>query len=343
MAITVSQGGDRYAGSSSIEVRKIDGSAPNRWLAKGIDDLKVANIHSLLYGLVFVVAGAVTIWFTQSNPFFVMAIVAGFYLVGPPVAAGLYDMSQSIERGEKPSLMHAISVLGRNTRCLLGMALLLGTLMVVWTGVAMLLVNLFLGDSAVLSGGWQSMIAGDQTMPFAGVLLIGGIIMAVLASALSLTVLPLLNQRQIGTITVLVILAAVILAWVRMMVLAINAFLDNPDAIASGWNSIFSQPEFLPFMAAFLLTGLVFAGIAFAISVVAVPMIIDRKVGIGTAISTSIEAVRKNPGPMLRWAATIAVLMAVGVGFFFIGLVIVLPIIGHASWHAYRELVVQEK
>lgn len=342
MAISASQGGDRYAGASSIEVRKIDGSAPNRWLAKGIEDFKKANIHSLFYGLVFVIAGAVTIWFTKSNPFFVMAIITGFYLVGPPVASGLYDMSQRIERGEQPSLLHAISVLGRNIRCLLGMTLLLGALMVIWTGAAMLLVNMFFDDSVMLTGSWQALISGEQAMPFAGVLLIGGIILAVLASALSLTFLPLLNQKQIGTITVLVILAAVMLAWVRLMVLAINAFLDNSETIASGWSSLFTQPEFLPFLAVFLLTGLVFAAIAFSISVVAVPMIIDRRVGVSTAILTSMRAVRENPGPMFRWAATIAVLMAVGVGFFFVGLVIALPVIGHASWHAYREMVVQE-
>ncbi len=343
MAISASHPESGYSDTSKIKIRSIGKSAPNRWLAKGIEDFKTANIHSLLYGVLFVIAGAVAIWLTKSNPFFVMAIVTGFYLVGPPVAAGLYDMSQRIESGEKPSLLHAISVLGRNLRCLLGLTLVLGLLMVVWTGVAMLLVNLFFEDSStLLTNSWQALLSGEQTLPFAGVLLVGGIILAVLASALALTFLPLLSQRRIGTVTVLVILAAIMLSWVRLMVLAINAFLDNSDSIASSWNTLFTQPNFLPFLITFLLAGLIFAAIAFAISVVAVPLIIDRRVSVSKAISTSVRAVRQNPGPMFRWAATIAVLIAVGIGFFFIGLAIALPVIGHASWHAYRELVVQE-
>jgi len=73
-----------------------------------------------------------------------------------------------------------------------------------------------------------------------------------------------------------------------------------------------------------------------------VPLIIHRKVGVMAAISTSISAVKKNPLPMFRWAATIAVLIAVGLGLFFIGLAVALPIIGHASWHAYREIIIDK-
>ncbi len=342
MAVTASNHSDQYKDTDSIEVRSVGKSAPNRWLAKGIEDFKKTNINSLLYGLLFAVAGAVTIWLTRSNPFFVMAILTGFYLVGPPVAAGIYDMSHRLERGEKPTLLHAISVLGRNIRCLLGLTFILGLLMVAWTGVAMLLVKIFFNDSAMLSGNIQAMMAGEQTIPFAGVLLLGGIILAVLASALALTFLPLLSQRKIGTVTVLVILAVIVLSWVRLMVLAINAFVNNSATIATEWNTLFTQPEFIPFIIVFLLVGLIFAAIAFTISVVAVPLITHRNVNVFTAISTSIRTVKKNPATMFRWAATIAVLIAVGIGFFFIGLAIALPVIGHASWHAYRELVVQK-
>ena len=122
--------------SSNFEIRKINGDATVRWLSKGIEDFKIANLNSLLYGLVFVIAGAITIWFTRHNPVYVMALVTGFYLVGPPVATGLYDMSRRIEKGEPPSFLHAISVLGQNVRCLLGLTLILGGLMVAWTGVS---------------------------------------------------------------------------------------------------------------------------------------------------------------------------------------------------------------
>jgi uncharacterized membrane protein len=323
----------------NFKIQKIDRDAPSRWLSKGIDDFKIANINSLLYGLIFTIAGGITIWFTKSNPYLVMAIITGFYLVGPPVAAGLYDMSRRIEEGESPSLIHAISVLGRNTRSLLGLTLILGALMVAWTGVATLITNAFLGGE---SSGVTSLFSGDLSIPFSGVLLIGGLLLALFASAISITFLPLLNNKQMSTVTVLVILGLIMLAWVRVMVLAINAFLDNSDAIASGWNEMVSNPQFIGFLAVFLVVGLLFAGLAFTLSVIAVPLIIHRRVGVTTAISTSISAVKKNPLPMFRWAATIAVLIAVGLGLFFIGLAVALPIIGHASWHAYREVIIDK-
>ena len=322
--------------------RKISNNAPSRWLSKGIDDFKTAGLSSLLYGLLFAIAGAITIWYTRSNPIFVMAIVTGFYLVGPPVAAGIYDMSQRIEQGEKPSLLHAISVLGKNTRCLLGLTLILGALMIVWTGVATLIVNAFFGDSSGFGSGWSALFTGDQSLPFTGILLIGGILLALVASTVSFTFLPLLSHKRMGTITVLAILAIIMFAWVRMMILAINTFVNNSNTIASGWDALINNPQFSGFMLVFMLAGIIFAGIAFTLSVIAVPLIIDRRVDVFTAISTSVEAVKKNPVAMFRWAATIAVLIAVGMGLFFIGLAIAMPVIGHASWHAYREIIVEE-
>lgn len=343
MAITLPHQGSHTETETLPEIRKVDRTAPNQWLAKGIDDFMTASPASLFYGILFVVAGALTIWLTQASPIFVLAIVTGFYLVGPPVAAGIYDMSQRIERGEKPSLINAISVLGNNVRCLLGMVFILGALMLAWTVVAGILVSLFFDNTAAITGSWEAISSGSQALPFSGVLFLGGIILALLASGISLTFLPLLSQRKMGTISVLLILAAIMLAWVRAMVMAVNAFVDNGEMIAGSWNALLSEPQFIPFLIVFLSIGLIFAAIAFTISVVSVPLIIERRINVFAAIRTSVQAVRKNPLTMMRWAATIAVLMAVGLGFFFIGLAVVLPIIGHASWHAYREIIVEEK
>jgi uncharacterized membrane protein len=343
MAITVPHQGTHTENDALPTIRKVDRTAPNRWLAKGIDDFITANPASLMYGILFVVAGALTIWLTQANPVFVLAIVTGFYLVGPPVAAGVYDMRQRIEKGEKPSLIHAISVLGNNVRCLLGMVFILGGLMLAWTVVAGILVSLFFENTAAITGSWEAITSGSQALPFSGVLFLGGVILALLASGVSLTFLPLLSQRKMGTISVLLILAAIMLAWVRAMVMAVNAFVDNGEMIAGSWNALLNEPQFIPFLVVFLLVGLVFAAVAFTISVVSVPLIIERQIDVFTAIKTSVQAVRKNPITMMRWAATIAVLLAVGMGFFFVGLAVVLPIIGHASWHAYREIIVEEK
>lgn len=91
----------------------------------------------------------------------------------------------------------------------------------------------------------------------------------------------------------LAIQGLIMLAWVRVMVLAINSFIDNSEMTSNGWHAILINPQFLSFLAAFLLVGLIFARAAFIISVISVPMIIDRRVSVMTAITTSIKAVHE--------------------------------------------------
>ena len=86
--------------------------------------------------------------------------------------------------------------------------------------------------------------------------------------------------------------------------------------------------------------GFVFAVIAMMISVVSFPLLVDRDVGLDTAIKTSIHAVMKNPVPMAAWGLIVATSLVAGSIPFFIGLVIVIPVLGHATWHLYRRLVV---
>jgi uncharacterized membrane protein len=84
--------------------------------------------------------------------------------------------------------------------------------------------------------------------------------------------------------------------------------------------------------------GAVFAAVAFAISVISVPMIFDRKVDAVTAMAASTRAVEHNLAPMALWAAIIAGLSLAGFAALFVGLAITFPLLGHASWHAYKEL-----
>jgi uncharacterized membrane protein len=81
------------------------------------------------------------------------------------------------------------------------------------------------------------------------------------------------------------------------------------------------------------------AVLAFAISAVSLPMLVDRPVSVFAAIATSVAAVRLNARPLALWAALIAAFVAFGVVTFYLGLIVVLPLIGHATWHAYRDLV----
>ena len=85
--------------------------------------------------------------------------------------------------------------------------------------------------------------------------------------------------------------------------------------------------------------GLVFAIVVLALSVISFPMIIDRDVGVGMAIQTSIRAVIANPVTMTAWGLIVAYALLIGSLPFFVGLAVVLPVLGHATWHLYRKVV----
>lgn len=87
------------------------------------------------------------------------------------------------------------------------------------------------------------------------------------------------------------------------------------------------------------IAGACLAAIVFSISVISAPLLIDRPVGATSAIIVSFNAVMLNLKPMALWAVLIAAFMAVGIATLCIGLIVIFPMIGHASWHAYREIV----
>lgn len=87
------------------------------------------------------------------------------------------------------------------------------------------------------------------------------------------------------------------------------------------------------------LVGGLLAAVVFSISVISAPLLLTHKIDAVSAMSASLEAVVRNPAPMLLWAVLIAVLMAVGIGTACLGFVLIFPLIGHATWHAYRALV----
>ena len=85
--------------------------------------------------------------------------------------------------------------------------------------------------------------------------------------------------------------------------------------------------------------GFLFALLVLAISVVSFPLLLDRDVGLPNAVWTSIRAVAANPGPMAIWGLIVAGSLVVGSIPAFLGLIFVLPVLGHATWHLYRKLV----
>jgi uncharacterized membrane protein len=88
--------------------------------------------------------------------------------------------------------------------------------------------------------------------------------------------------------------------------------------------------------------GLLFAVLAFSLSVVSFPLLLDRHVGVAAAIVTSIRVILRNPVAMVLWAAFVAGLLAIGSLPFFLGLAVVMPVLGHSTWHLYRKAVEPE-
>lgn len=146
------------------------------------------------------------------------------------------------------------------------------------------------------------------------------------------------NPESIGLFGL--VLALMIIAWERMSAILFGLFFGGslPDA-QSLLDAVLFAGEHLGFLAAYIGIGAVFAAFAFALAAVTVPMLIDRNSDVVTAMMTSIKAVAANPVAMLLWAGLIVTLVAVGIATFFIGLVITLPVVAHASWNAYRALV----
>jgi uncharacterized membrane protein len=242
--------------------RRVSVGQPLRWLERGVQDLLVTTGASLAHGAAMVVGSGLIMvagWFYLP---LLAGAFTGFLLVAPILAAGLYELSRRIDRGERPGLSEALTV-------------------------------------------WRR--AGPPLLRFGGVL------------------------------------AAVGTAWVLVSVLTLAGMTAEP---VRGLASFFSAAVFraadsverahlfwLWLMAGGLLAALVFAGAA-----VSAPLLVDRRIGVRDAVLASVEAVALNPGPLLLWAAVIATVTAIGV-VTVIGLAVVWPILGHATWHAYVDLV----
>jgi uncharacterized membrane protein len=110
---------------------------------------------------------------------------------------------------------------------------------------------------------------------------------------------------------------------------SIGSFLHDVLTTRAGWNLIVVGNG----------VGLVFAAVVLTIGVMSFPMLVDRDVGAAVALKTSIEAVARNPVTMAVWGLIVAALLVLGSIPAFLGLTIVLPVLGHATWHLYRRTV----
>ena len=158
-------------------------------------------------------------------------------------------------------------------------------------------------------------------------------------------VFDVLHARALGAILLLgLLLCALFVIWLQVALGIFELCLGgtDPDAFAT---LVLTTPAGWAMIVVGNLVGLGFAVVAFTLSVVSFPLLIDRDLGPGTgqqlsvAVLTSIRAVRANPVPMAAWGLIVAVLLALGSLPALIGLVVVMPILGHASWHLYRRVV----
>jgi len=137
-----------------------------------------------------------------------------------------------------------------------------------------------------------------------------------------------------------VVVGLLMIVWSRLAIVLFAVLMGGRalslDASAA---QLFFSGSGLTFLLVFTVVGAIIAGAVFTISVVSIPMMLDRKTDFMTAILTSLAAVRANPAPMALWAALIVLFTGLGLVTFYLGLAITLPLVGHATWHAYRSLV----
>lgn len=126
------------------------------------------------------------------------------------------------------------------------------------------------------------------------------------------------------------VLLIILLVWARAASMVHIFFPLSEEQTWQAW---------LQFLAVGSAIGSVFAAIVFTASAFSLPMMLDRSTDAITGALTSVNAVLRNKGVMLIWAGLILGLMAVGVATALVGLVFILPLIGHATWHAYRETI----
>jgi uncharacterized membrane protein len=136
------------------------------------------------------------------------------------------------------------------------------------------------------------------------------------------------------------LIGLLMIIWARLSAVLFGVIVGGRDLTVDGSAAqLFFSGSGLTFLIIFTLVGAVIAAAVFVISVVSIPMMLDRKTDFVTAVLTSVTAVRANIGAMVLWAALITIFTGIGLITFYLGLAIVLPLIGHATWHAYRDIV----
>ena len=249
--------------ASPFVIRKIGLSDLSDALRLGWEDFKAMPSHAIVLCVIYPVLGLVL--FRAVLGYSVLPLLfplaAGFTLIGPFAALGLYELSRRRERGEQAAAWDAIQVLrAPSFGAMLGLGTLLLALFVTWIAVADAIYIATFGHAPAAS-------------------------------------IPDFASRV----------------------------LTGPEG---RWLIIVGCG-----------VGFLFALVALCVSVVSFPLMLDRHASAIDAIRTSLRAVMKNPVAMAAWGLIVAALLVIGSLPFFVGLAVVLPVLGHATWYLYRKVV----
>lgn len=241
--------------------RNLPASAAMGWLTHGWADFRDHMGASLAYGIVIFALSVGVIYglFWLEMDYILLPALAGFMVVGPLAAIGLYKKSSDIENGEKVSLARMIFVRSESGGQVWYTGAILCLLMLVWMRAAVIIYALFFG-----------------LVPFDGIH----------------EIIPML----------------------------------------------FTTPEGWGMLLVGSVVGSLFAAFSFAISTFAIPMLLAEKTDAFTAMGTSISLVWNNLAVMIAWGAIAMVLFAISVLTGLLGLIIVFPLLGHGTWHAYKAI-----
>lgn len=148
------------------------------------------------------------------------------------------------------------------------------------------------------------------------------------------------GQHNAGAIGVFaVVLIIIFLVWARASLVVFALFYTSEMPSISRFIEQVVSLQNVEFLMAYAVVGFIFASLVFGASVVAIPLMLDRRQDAVTSMLASLIALGRNPGPMLVWALLIVLLTVAGFTTLFLGLIVLMPLIGHATWHAYRALV----
>lgn len=137
------------------------------------------------------------------------------------------------------------------------------------------------------------------------------------------------------------VLVAIFLAWlaIAMGIYQVTLGPGAPTSVRSFVTDVFTTSGGWALLVVGIGTGFLLALLVLAISAISFPLLVDRRVSVGMAIRTSVRAMQVNPVPMIAWGAIVAVSLVLGAIPLLTGLIIVVPVLGHATWHLYRAVV----